>query len=40
MRWPSMTALRIYEELHGRGFTGKYTIVKDLVHRLRRNLGV
>jgi transposase len=34
-RWPSMTALRIYEELCGRGFTGKYTIVKDLVRRLR-----
>jgi transposase len=34
-RWPSMTALRIHEELCGRGFTGKYTIVKDLVHRLR-----
>ncbi|MBM3153168.1 MAG: IS21 family transposase [Chloroflexi bacterium] len=34
-RWPSMTALRIHEELCGRGFTGKYTIVKDLVRRLR-----
>ena len=34
-RWPSMTALRVYEELCGRGFTGKYTIVKDLVRRLR-----
>ncbi|MGA2253531.1 MAG: IS21 family transposase [Thermoguttaceae bacterium] len=34
-RWPSMTALRIYEELGKRGFTGKYTIVKDLVRRLR-----
>jgi transposase len=34
-RWPSMTALRIHEELRGRGFTGKYTIVKDLVRRLR-----
>ncbi len=30
-----MTALRVYEELRGRGFTGKYTIVKDLVRRLR-----
>jgi transposase len=35
VRWPSMTALRIHEELRGRGFTGKYTIVKDLVRRLR-----
>jgi transposase len=34
-RWPSMTALRVQEELCGRGFTGKYTIVKDLVRRLR-----
>jgi transposase len=34
-RWPSMTALRIHEELRGRGFTGQYTIVKDLVRRLR-----
>ena len=34
-RWPSMTALRVHEELRGRGFTGKYTIVKDLVRRLR-----
>jgi transposase len=34
-RWPSMTALRVYEELRGREFTGKYTIVKNLVRRLR-----
>ena len=34
-RWPSITALRIHEELRGRGFTGKYTIVKDMVRRLR-----
>jgi transposase len=34
-RWPSMTALRIHEELRSREFMGKYTIVKDLVRRLR-----
>ena len=34
-RWPSITALRIHEELRQRGFTGGYTIVKDLVHKLR-----
>lgn len=34
-RWPSITALRVHEELRGRGFTGGYTIVKDLVRRLR-----
>ena len=34
-RWPSITALRIHEELRSRGFTGGYTIVKDLVRRLR-----
>ncbi|MGO9107891.1 MAG: IS21 family transposase [Thermoguttaceae bacterium] len=38
-RWPSMTALRVQEELRGRGFTGKYTIVKDLVRRLRPEPG-
>ena len=38
-RWPSMTALRVHEELRGRGFTGKYTIVKDLVRRLRPEPG-
>lgn len=34
-RWPSITAMRVHEELRGRGFTGGYTIVKDLVRRLR-----
>ena len=34
-RWPSITALRVHEELGKRGFTGKYTIVKDLLRRLR-----
>jgi len=34
-RWPSITAVRIHEELRVRGFVGGHTIVKDLVHRLR-----
>jgi transposase len=34
-RWPTITAMRVHEELRGRGFTGGYTIVKDLVRRLR-----
>jgi transposase len=34
-RWPSITAMRVHEELRGRGFPGGYTIVKDLVRRLR-----
>ncbi len=34
-RWPSITALRVFEELCKAGFTGKYTIVKDLLRQLR-----
>jgi transposase len=34
-RWPSITAQRVHEELRGEGFRGGYTIVKDLVRRLR-----
>jgi transposase len=34
-RWPSITAMRVHEELRSRGFTGGYTIVKDMVRRLR-----
>jgi len=34
-RWPSITAVRVHEELRARGFVGGHTIVKDLVHRLR-----
>jgi transposase len=34
-RWPAITAMRVHEELRGRGFAGGYTIVKDLVRRLR-----
>lgn len=34
-RWPAITAIRVHEELRSQGFTGSYTIVKDLVRRLR-----
>jgi transposase len=34
-RWPAITAMRVHEELRTRGFVGGYTIVKDLVRRLR-----
>ena len=34
-RWPEITSMRVHEELRGRGFSGGYTIVKDLVRRLR-----
>jgi transposase len=34
-RYPDMTAQRIFEELRTRGYTGKYTIVRDLVSQLR-----
>ena len=34
-RWPEITSMRVHEELRGRGFAGGYTIVKDLVRRLR-----
>jgi transposase len=34
-RWPAITAMRVHEELRQRGFAGGYTIVKDLVRRLR-----
>jgi len=30
-----LTACRIYREIQDRGFTGKYTIVKDFVRKLR-----
>jgi transposase len=35
-----LSASRIYREILDRGFTGKYTIVKDFVHEVRPNVGV
>jgi transposase len=35
-RWPAITALRVFEELQQKeGYTGKYTIVKNLLRQLR-----
>jgi hypothetical protein len=35
-----LSASRIYREIQDRGFTGKYTIVKDFVHEVRPKIGV
>jgi len=35
-----LTASRIYREIQEMGFTGKYTIVKDFVRKIRTKLGV
>lgn len=34
------SAIRIYREIQGRGFTGKYTIVKNFVREVRPKTGV
>jgi transposase len=35
-----LSASRIYREIQDRGFTGKYTIVKDFVREVRPEIGV
>jgi transposase len=35
-----LTAKRIYREIQEKGFTGRYTIVKDFVREVRPNVGV
>jgi len=35
-----LSASRIYREIQDRGFTGKYTIVKDFVREVRPKVGV
>jgi transposase len=36
----TLSANRIYREIQERGFTGKYTIVKDFVRKVRPKIGV
>jgi transposase len=36
-KYPTLSAIRLLDEIKERGFTGKYTIVKDYVRGIKRN---